>query len=128
MADPSPDRGPAAPRGPHVIFGCLASLLLALAGVGVVWLALTLAARGELAVGRGTPTEARLWLVSQAGNQGLGLSFARARPEAGTGQVCADTTVQFLLWRSDGAAQGTSYCTCYRRVGAGWETVGGCEP
>ncbi|NIM92090.1 MAG: hypothetical protein GTO18_00025 [Anaerolineales bacterium] len=107
--------------------GCAISLLLGLLGVTCCLLAATLAVRGDVALNRGEPNEARLWLIREEGNQGLGLSFGR-RLEADTvvGFTCFETQVRFFMWRSDGSIPATSYCDCYAYVGSQWSYAGSC--
>lgn len=107
--------------------GCILSTLIGGAGLVVLIAAMTLAMRGELAFARGTPQEVRLWLITEPGGQGLGLSTARqiSLSDDGT-RECDIRQVRFFLWRSQGPAASPDYCECYARSSQGWESLGAC--
>jgi hypothetical protein len=107
--------------------GCILSILIVAGGLVMFMAAMTLALRGELAVGRGSPGEIRLWLITDAQTQGLGLSTAqRVSTSNDATRECYVRQVKFLLWRSVEPGVGTSYCECYIRTAQGWASVGTC--
>jgi hypothetical protein len=106
--------------------GCLASIVIGLLAAGLLFNALRLARDGELRFGD-SPTAPRLWLVNEAGDQGVGISTAEvlSRDFQGAG-ICLTTRVRFLLWRQAGADTSIDYCDCYQPAGNGWQFAGRC--
>ena len=95
--------------------------------MGVFYLLVTMAAQGEVRVGRGEFGETRVWLIREAGEQGLG--FSRARVVSGNeavGAVCVETRVSFLMLRAAERPQPVSYCECLEKVGENWTSTGEC--
>ena len=119
------NRGCLSPRS-----GCLLGILALALTLAAVYLIGTLVTRGEVVIARGEPQESRLWLVSDGANQGLAYSIARRVRPSSTypDEVCYRTRVHFVLWKSQGSTEGGSYCSCFRRVGDGWQEVGPCLP
>jgi len=106
--------------------GCLASILVGLLAVAVLFSAMRLVRDGELRYG-GPLTPVRLWLVNDAGNQGVAFSTAAYSDERyGLDGVCVLTQVRFLLWRQDGSGASIEYCECYQVVSQGWQYLGSC--
>jgi len=109
--------------------GCLISLLIGLAVVGVVYLVLSLASGREIHARVGEFNEVRLWLVREDQNTGFGISSSSlADLQTQAAGPCVVTSVRFLLWRDDGSAQNIRYCECYQRVGDTWQARGACGP
>lgn len=115
------------PSGLTPAAGCILSVLIGAAGLVVFIAAMTLALRGEIAFGQGTPGEVRLWLITEPESKGLGLSTAhRVSTSDEATRDCYLRQVRFLLWRSVEPGVGTSYCECYDRTPRGWQSLGSC--
>lgn len=107
--------------------GCLAALLLSLLGVLLIFLVVKLMVEGELRMGGGPLTPNRVWLLREGDNRGFGWSSGRVLDElSDDNRRCVDTSVRYLLWRSDETAQPVDYCECYLRAGDGWQYEGVC--
>jgi hypothetical protein len=107
--------------------GCLLSIGIGLLGVGVFYLLVTIAVQGEIRVRRGEFGETRVWLIREAGEQGLG--FSRARVVSGNeaaGAVCVETRVSFLMLRAAEGSQPVSYCECLEKIGETWTSTSEC--
>lgn len=112
-------------RGPLGRLGCALGLLVWLVLILSPCLVFTLATQGEITVtvGGAPGQSARLWLVMEANERGLGLSLPTAQTSAEGDAVCVQTDVRYLLWQ--GQAESVSYCECYRRAAdeAPWDFV-----
>lgn len=105
--------------------GCALSLFLALVGAALLLFVFVLVLQGEVRIGK--RPNFRIWLVRESVNQGIGVSTTRkasAIPADAVG-FCQETAVAFLLWRSAGDIQNTSYCECYTEQGG---FLGACPP
>lgn len=93
-----------------------------------------LASRGELTLDLGSAPgqSARIWLVMEPDERGIGLSLPTVHSGADADSMCVQTDVRYFLWQ--GEAEPLSYCDCYRRddARADWiylETLQGmCSP
>ena len=107
--------------------GCMGCLSLVVLWVLVATCSITiavLAGRGEIVQQRGELGERRVWLVTENENRGLGFSSARVVSGSEESRVaCVRTRVGFLLWRSAGRGQGTSYCECFEESGGQWQVT-----
>jgi hypothetical protein len=119
---------PAAPgRGVPPALGCLASLALGLACVGVFYLVLALGLQGEVRVPRGELGEVRLWLIREPGYQGLGNSSTRVvLGSERSGQACLRTSIRFLLLEAEEPVENVVTCECFVKEGENWSSVGEC--
>lgn len=112
----------------HPALGCLGAVALGLLGALIVFTSAKLLFQRELSLGGGQLTPRRLWLVSEADNAGFALEAARiVEGSRSGGEVCTQTNVVFLLWRSDETAKPVEYCRCYERQGESWIELGSCE-
>lgn len=125
---PTPDTPPVAPRrkrGPLGRLGCALGLLVWFVLIMSPCLVFTLATQGELSLSLGSAPgqTARLWLVMEADERGLGLSLPSVRTSTDGGALCVQTDVRYFLWQ--GQADPVSYYECYRRAGADspWDYV-----
>lgn len=109
--------------------GCLLSVLLGLAGVGILFVVLSFAFRGEVRFSAGELTETRVWLIREEPDLGLGVSTARiVSGSRSDGQACVETTVRFLMLRSsEDTRQSVAYCECLERVDDSWIGIGACD-
>lgn len=112
---PAHDDSPQGSQGISPLGGCLLAAVLSLAGGALIFAIATLVTTGELRFGQNETVGSRLWLVNEDESQGLAWSSGEVVREQGT-DVCAETKVRFLLWRSDGSRQDLTYCDCYVRV------------
>ncbi len=89
----------------------------------------TMAVRGEIRVGRGELGETRVWLIREAGEQGLGISGTRiVSGSEATGAACVETRVRFLILGGPEGSPPVSYCECLEKVGETWTSTGDCPP
>lgn len=108
--------------------GCLISFLIAAIPVCLILGASALALRGELVANSGPVRKARLWVVREGAEQGLGLStMEKVSGDEDSDFICYRTNVHFLLWKSLKVERQTSYCECYDFEAGHWQTDGGCQ-
>jgi hypothetical protein len=108
--------------------GCLISFLIAAIPVCLILGASALALRGELVVNSGPVRKARLWVVREGAEQGLGLStMAKVSGDVDSGHICYRTNVHFLLWKSLKVERQASYCECYGFEAGSWQIDGDCQ-
>ena len=102
-------------------------MLLGLIGAGLVFMGISLASGREINVRYGEFGALRLWMVHEELNTGLGVSTSKpvGKPSAEE-RTCVETSVRFLLWRSDGSSRNVGYCECYQRLGGVWQLAGTC--
>ncbi|MCH7610858.1 MAG: hypothetical protein IIA51_10850 [Chloroflexi bacterium] len=128
MSDPDLKEGPksqARTVGISPGVGCLSTILLAVAGAGLLLVILSVVFRGEARFTKGDLGELRLWMIREPANQGLGLSTTRILSGSeSSGQVCIRTTARFLMIRSEQAIPNVSYSYCYERQGENWVEAG----
>lgn len=98
---------------------------VSLAGVALIFAIGTLVTTGELRFGQNETLGARLWLVNEDENEGLAWSSGEVVREQGA-DVCVETEVHFLLWRSDGSQQDLTFCNCYTRADQQFVFQGAC--
>ncbi|MGA9533585.1 MAG: hypothetical protein WBR18_12775 [Anaerolineales bacterium] len=122
-----PDGAESLPVPPWI--GCLASALLGLLGVFLVFQVGKLVIQGDLHIGSDSLTPARLWLVTEGDNRGVGWSTASiVSGSRDADQACVETHVRFLLIQADGTAQPVTYCDCYQQKDGSWLNAGVCTP
>jgi len=125
QAQPAPpttvDRLPFSPA-----VGCLLSVLAGSLCAGAFFLALWLSQRGEIAYSPEPFRVTRVWLLREAEGRGVGISTTRPLPGATERELCALTTVRFILFGPSYPAADTDYCECYQLDPSGWSTVGPC--
>ena len=121
---------PAAPTpGLSPATGCALLVLVALLGGAFCFGLGALLFRGEIRLPGAGPAQARVWLVRERENQGLGISTSRLIGGSLEGvQACFETRVAFLLWKRDGTSQASQFCQCYERQGEAWLLAGDCPP
>jgi hypothetical protein len=108
--------------------GCLISFLFAAIPVCLILGASALALRGELTVNLGPVRQARLWVIREGIEQGLGLStMGKVSGDEDSGLVCYRTDVHFLLWKSLKVERQASYCECYDFDAGRWQIDGECQ-
>lgn len=110
LAAPAPAR-----RKPLRRVGCAIGLLLwAVIMISPCFL-ITLATQGQIIVtlGNAPDQQARIWLLSEARERGIGISWPSARYAQDQKTVCVQTNTQFILWA--GSGQPATYCACYIR-------------
>ena len=112
-------------RGPLGRLGCALGLLVWIVLILSPCLLFTLATQGELtlALGSAPGQTARLWLVMEADERGIGLSTPSVQASGDGHALCVQTDVRYFLWQ--GRVEPSSYCECYRRANAdaAWEAV-----
>lgn len=107
--------------------GCLVSFFIAAVPVCLILFIVALALRGEFTFNLGPVREARIWMVREGQEQGIGLStMKRTEGSERAGEVCYRSSVHFLLWRSLKIERQAGYCECYQLVAAGWQYTGEC--
>lgn len=107
--------------------GCLASLLLSILGVLLIFQLARLLIEGEIRLGGGPLTPNRVWLVQEGANRGLGWSRGRVLHELSSeDRSCVETSVRYLLWQADETAQAVNFCDCYKHTGDRWQNDGLC--
>jgi hypothetical protein len=112
---------PAAGRGLALLFSLPVAALVLLAG--------TLALRGGVTAPGGPLTQARLWLVREQGNQGVGFSSGRlVSGDLNGPRASVETRVRFFLWRAETPPQAVRFCECFVRIGGEWNPDGACAP
>jgi hypothetical protein len=115
----------AMPFSPAV--GCLVSFLIAAVPVCLILGVVALALRGEFTFDLGPVREARVWMVREGQEQGIGLStMKRTAGSERSGEVCYQSSVHFLLWRSLRIERQADYCECYQLDPNGWQYAGKC--
>jgi hypothetical protein len=114
-------------RGIPPLAGCAISAAVGLAAVACLVAVLQLTLRGDIAFGRGTSNETRLWLIHEDGNESLGLSRSRIRASTAADSRCTETSIHFYLWRSDGDYPPITTCSCPSAQGQ-VEANGACPP
>ena len=125
----TPSEGAPRSRGLSPAVGCAVIALVALLGGAACFGFGGLISRGEIRLPGAGPARSRVWLVREAENQGLAVSRGSLLSGSEDGsQVCVETRVSFLLWRSDGTAIPSRYCECYEREGEEWKSIGECPP
>lgn len=112
---PTRDESRERAQGISPLGGCLLAGGVSLAGVALIFAIGTLVTTGELRFGQNETLGVRLWLVNEDESEGLAWSSGEVVREQGA-EVCVETDVRFLLWRSDGSRQDLTYCDCYTRV------------
>ena len=91
--------------------------MLGLTRVAVMALVGQLMLRGDISVERGDWHKARVWLILEDENRGLGISISlRVTSDAEKSEVCVETRYGFLLWRSNGTARSGKSLECYERA------------
>lgn len=87
-------------------------LLAWLALMALPTLAFVLARNGQVQLGDSDGRHWRLFLLQEAGSEGLGLETARpvAPPLEAPGAACLRTEVAYWLWAGEG--QDVAYCQC----------------
>jgi len=109
------------------VIGCLASIGIGLLAVGVFYLLVTMAVQGEIRIRRGELGEARVWLLREGEERGLGFSSTRVvSGSEATGAACVETRVRFLILGGAEASEPVSYCECLEKAGETWTSTGGC--
>jgi len=87
-------------------------------------LMITLASQGEIVIPMGSAPDqvARVWLVMDARQRGIGVSSARVTSSS-ENALCVQTNVSYVLWQGSGDA--VVYCECYTRLDDSppWEWV-----
>jgi hypothetical protein len=107
--------------------GCLLSIGIGIIGVLLVFAVLSLAFSGELTVRLGEFREFRFWTVSEGDNRGIAYSIPRfTNGSIEAGEVCLQTKVRFILWRTVEEQLNPSYCECFQRAGDIWQSLGSC--
>ena len=123
-AEPAAAATPTAPtrkRGPLGRLGCALGLLVWFVLILSPCLLFTLATQGEMSLNLGSAPgqTARLWLVMEPDERGLGLSLPSVQSGRDGNTICVQTDVRYFLWQ--GQADAISYCECYHRTTAGAE-------
>ncbi len=91
--------------------------MLGLTSVAVMALVGQVMLRGDISVERGDWHKARVWLILEDENRGLGISISlRVTSDAEKSEVCVETRYGFLLWRSNGTARSGKSLECYERA------------
>ncbi len=88
--------------------GYLLLFVLWLAFMLIPAAAFVLATRNQIQVGNVPAQYVRLFLISEADAQGIGLERATW---ADDGEQCAQTTVSFLMW--EGQSDAVIHCQCF---------------
>lgn len=103
-------------RSPLARLGCAVGLIFWFLLILSPCILFTLAQRGELTLDLGgAPGQtARLWLVMEADERGLGLSLPSVQTRDDGTALCVQTDVRYYFWQ--GEADPVSYCECYRRA------------
>ena len=111
-----------APRHPLRRPGCVIALIIWFLVLLSPCFMIVLAVRGEISITTGGAPEqrARVWLIQEAGQSGIGLSNVDVQQTADDA-ICVQTNVNFLLWR--GEAEPTQYCECYTQAESGWQAT-----
>ena len=108
--------------------GCLFSVLLGLVAVAIFFVVLSFAFRGEVRIAAGELSERRMWLIREPSSLGFGYSSTRVvsggRSE---GRACVETTVRFLMLRSEQDWQPIEYCECLELIDDSWIGAGSCD-
>ncbi len=73
----------------------------------------------EIRLGDMPGQTARVWLINEARERGLGIAWPTIRTEGAVS--CIQTTVSYAMWMGNGEA--TSFCECYTRQESGWLPV-----
>ena len=108
--------------------GCLLTFFLGLLVALVLMQLFQFIIQGEKFISSGDFEETRIWIVRQTDADGLGFSRSRVvSTEVGGGQICVQTDIGFLLWKSDRSEPSVSYCECLQRTGSEWQNIGTCE-
>jgi hypothetical protein len=112
-------------RGPLQRLGCGIALVLWFLLILSPCILFMLASRGELTLTLGSAPgqTARVWLVMEADERGLGYSWPTVHARDDGRALCVQTDVSFALWQ--GQAEPISYCECYQRAAedASWDFV-----
>lgn len=72
--------------------------------------AVVLAVRGEINIGRESNTGVRLFMINSEDQQGIGIERRR---ELSQQENCTNINLNFILWEGDPEDVNTSYCQCY---------------
>lgn len=117
VSQPTPP--PPRRRGPLARLGCGLALVLWFLLILSPCMLFLLASRGELTLDLGgAPGQtARVWLVMEADERGIGWSIPSVQTRADDLVLCVQTDVRYLLWQ--GQAEPVSYCECYQRTNSG---------
>ncbi|HEX2905760.1 MAG TPA: hypothetical protein VHO69_02790 [Phototrophicaceae bacterium] len=130
----APEAGFAPPRERRIFrrIGCLAGLLLWALIMLLPCFLFFLATQEQITISLGDAPQqtARIWLVNEIRQRGLGLSWASVKPGTSDRTVCVQTETRFMLWVGTGPA--ATHCECYTRVNAAWQPTesynGSCAP
>lgn len=130
----SPEPQPARRRSPLRRLGCGILLVLWFLVLLTPCALFMLASRGEMTLDLGSAPgqTARVWLVMEEDERGLGLSLPSVHTDDDPNALCVQTDVRYFLWQ--GEAEPVSYCDCYQRTSAesAWSYVetlqGACSP
>lgn len=107
--------------------GCLISSFFAAIPVCLILGAVTLAMQGEFTFELGPVREARVWMIREGQEQGVGWStMKRTTGNEVSNTVCYQTSVHFLLWKSLQVERQALYCESYRLDAGGWQYAGEC--
>ncbi len=82
-------------------------VLIWIAIMSLPFLAVMVAARGQVQLGDDTGRHLRIFLVQQRGAAGIGIENQRPLRQS---TDCTKTTVTYLLW--EGTGENASYCQC----------------
>lgn len=97
--------------------GCLTGIAIGIISAAMIAVIGQLVLRGELSVESGDWNKARVWLILEDENRGLGISIAqRLMSDAEKSEACVETRHGFLLWRRDGTARSGKSLECYERA------------
>ncbi len=99
--------------------GCTIGLLLWAVVLISPCLLCTLATQGQITISLGSAPgqQARIWLLNEARERGIGISWPSAHYSQDAQTVCVQTDTRFVLW--EGSGQPATYCECYTRENTG---------
>lgn len=104
--------------------GCAIGLLLWAVFMIAPCFLCVLATQGQITISLGSAPDqqARIWLLNEAHERGIGISWPSARYSQDEKTVCVQTDTRFVLWA--GTGQPATYCECFIRANtdAVWTT------
>lgn len=111
---------PPRPRSLLRRLGCILALALWFFLLLTPCFLIRLATEGELRLrlGDAPDQEARVWLVMEADQRGVGYSMPSVYAGEDTASVCVQTDVRYLLWVGTEAGKPVTYCECHSRPSA----------